>query len=337
MMKAFFHKMIIRVSFLLGSWFIRFFAWWIATGYLLFHPSSRRSSLQLYRVIFPNRRGWYYLYCAWRQFHSFAATYADRIEIDKKKGVTLSIQGKEGIVEAARRGSGGIILMSHLGNYEVAARAFQEVGLKHLMIMGEKEARQVARDQRETLKAQGIYILVATGQEDSTFGGLEAIKFIREGGFVSLSGDLIWTEQRSHLPVRLFDQEVAFTSGPHLLALISGVPLFTLFIFRVKRGVHKIIISPPREVKASSRSERSTALQTSAQVYANALEEKVRQHPFQWYIFEPFFGSASADMRKSNPSFSASNPGEDMGQQNFLLDGKSGKNGGNESQGEKQV
>ena len=302
-MKAFIHETLIRVSLLLGSWPIRFFAWWIATGYFLFRSSRRRSSIRLYQVIFPNRRLWYYLCCTWRQFHSFAATYADRIEIDRKKGVTISIQGKEGIVEAARRGSGGIILMSHLGNYEVAARAFQEVGLKHLMIMGEKEARQVARDQRETLRAQGIYILVATGQGDSIFGGLEAIEFIREGGFVSLSGDLVWTEQRSLLPVRLFDQEVGFTSGPHLLALISGAPLFTLFFFRIKRGMHKIIISPPREVKATSRSERSTALQASAQVFANALEEKVRQHPFQWYIFEPFFGSASADMRKSNPSF----------------------------------
>ena len=64
-------------------------------------------------------------------------------------------------------------------------------------------------------------------------------------------------------------------------------------------------MSPPREVKATSRSERSAALQASAQAYANALEEMVRQHPFQWYIFEPFFGSVSADMRKSNPSFSA--------------------------------
>ena len=208
--------------------------------------------------------------------------------------------------------------MSHLGNYEVAARAFQEVGLKHLIIMGEKEARQVAREQRETLKAQGIYILVATEQGDSIFGGLEALKFIREGGFVSLSGDLIWTDQRSLLPVRLFDQEVGFTSGPHLLALISGAPLFTLFIFRAKRGIHKIIISPPREVKASSRSERSTTLQASAQVFANALEENVRQYPFQWYIFEPFFGSASANMRKSNPSFSTSNPVEDIGQQNLF-------------------
>jgi predicted LPLAT superfamily acyltransferase len=301
MMKAFFHKLTIRVSFLLGSWFIRFFAWWIATGYLLFRPSRRRSSLQLYRVIFHDKNAWYHLYCAWNQFHSFAATYADRIEIDSKKGVTISTQGQEGIIEAARRGSGGVILMSHLGNYEVAARAFTEIGLKHLMIMGEKEARQVSRDQRETLSARGINILVATGQGDSIFGGLEAIRFISEGGFVSLSGDLIWTKQRSLLPVKLFDQEVTLTSAPHLLALISGAPLFNLFTFRVKRGMHQIIISPPRQVKAPSRSERNVTLQASAQVYADALEESVRQHPFQWYIFEPFFGSASADKKKSKP------------------------------------
>jgi len=288
-MKAFIHKALIRISLVLGSWPMRFFAWWIATGYFLFCSSRRRASIRLYQVIFPDRRRWYYPCCAWHQFHDFAATYADRIEIDRNKGVTLSIQGQEGILEAAKRGRGGIILMSHLGNYEVAARAFQEVGIKHLMIMGEREARQVAHDQRETLRARGIDILVATGQGDSVFGGFEAIEFIRKGGFVSLPGDMIWTEQRSLVPVRLFAREVGFTSGPHLLALISGAPLFTLFFFRMKRGLHKVIISPPREVKASSRSERRAALQASAQVFASALEEKVRQHPFQWYIFEPFF------------------------------------------------
>ncbi|MGA2464157.1 MAG: hypothetical protein ABSH06_07370 [Thermodesulfobacteriota bacterium] len=310
MMKVFLHKTVTRVSLLLGSWPIRFFAWWIATGYFLFCPSRRRSSIRLYQVIFPNRRPWYYLYCTWHQFHSFAATYADRIEIDGRKGVTTSTQGREGIVEAARRGSGGIILMSHLGSYEVAARAFQELGLRLLIIMGEKEAKQVARDQREALKARGIYIQVATAKEDFLFGGLEAIKFVREGGFVSLAGDLVWTDQRSLLSVRLFDHEVGFSAGPHLLALVSGAPLFTMFTFRVKRGRHQIIMSPPREVKAPSRSERSAALQASAQAYASALEEMVRRHPFQWYIFEPIFRSGPADRRESNPGLSASDHGE---------------------------
>jgi lauroyl/myristoyl acyltransferase len=287
-MIAFIHHAVIRVSILLGSWPIRFFAWWIATGYFLFRSSRRRSSIRLYQVIFPERSAWYHLYCTWRQFHSYAATFAERIEFDKK-GVTTSTQGRENLVEAARRGSGGIILMSHLGSFEIAAQAFRELKLRLLLLMGEKEAKQVARDQREAMKARGIHIQVATPGEDFLFGGVEAIKFVREGGFVSVAGDLVWTEQRSRLPVSLFGHEVGLSAGPHLLALVSNAPLFTMFTFRVEKGKHLIIMSPPREVKATSRSERNAALQASAQAYANALEEMVRQHPFQWYIFEPFF------------------------------------------------
>ena len=299
-MKAFIHKVLIRVSLLLGSWPIRFFAWWIATGYFLFRPSRRRLSIRLYQVIFPDRRLWYYLYCTWRQFHSYAATFAERIEFGRKKGVTTSVQGKEGFVEVAKRGSGGIILMSHLGSFEIATYAFQELGLRLLVIMGEKEAKQVARDQREAMKARGIHIQVATPQEDSLFGGVEALKFVREGGFVTVAGDVVWTEQRSRLPVTLFGHEVGLSPGPHLLALASRTPLFTMFTFRVEKGRHLIIMSPPREVKATSRSERNTAIQASAQAYANALEEMVRQHPFQWYIFEDFFRSGSCDKGESN-------------------------------------
>jgi hypothetical protein len=39
----------------------------------------------------------------------------------------------------------------------------------------------VARDQREAIKALGIHIQVATAREDFLFGGVEAIKFVREG------------------------------------------------------------------------------------------------------------------------------------------------------------
>jgi len=324
-MKTFIHDTLIRVSLLLGSWPIRFFAWWIATGYFFFLSSRRRSSIRLYQVIFPGKSRWHYLYCTWRQFHSYAATFAERIEFDRNKGLITSTQGREKLVEVARRGRGGVILMSHLGSFEIAADAFREVRLKLLLIMGEKEAKQVARDQREAMKARGIHIQVATAGEDFLFGGVEAVNFIKEGGFVSVAGDLVWTEQRSRLPVTLFGHEVGLTAGPHLLALVSNAPLFMMFTFRAEKGKYLIMMSSPREVKATSRSERSAALQASAQAYASALEEMVRQHPFQWYIFEPFFGSISADISKSNPSFSASNPEEDMQRQNFLLDGTSGR------------
>jgi len=288
-MKALLLKALSKTSLALGSWVMRFVAWWIATGYFLFQSSRRNSSAGLYEVIFPGRGPLYYLYCAWRQFHSFAGTYADRIDAYSNQRLVTSAEGREKLVEAGRRGNGGIILISHMGNYEVAVRAFQELGLRLLIIMGEKEAKQVAREQRETLMAQGVRIHVATAQDASPFGGLEALQFLREGGFVSIAGDLVWTDQRSLVPVRFFDRDVGLPAGPHLLAFVSGAPVFTLFTFRVRRGRHQIILSSPRQVKTTARSERNAAIQASAQEFASAMEGMVRRHPFQWYVFEPFF------------------------------------------------
>jgi predicted LPLAT superfamily acyltransferase len=308
-MKALLLKALSKTSLVLGSWVMRFVAWWIATGYFLFQPSRRNSSVGLYEVIFPGRGHLYYLYCAWRQFHSFAGTYADRIDVYSNKRMIPSAQGREKLVEAGRRGKGGIILMSHMGNYEVAVRAFQELGLRLLIIMGEREAKQVAREQRETLMAQGVRIHVATAQDASPFGGLEALQFMREGGFVSIAGDLVWTDQRSFVPVKFFNRDVGLPAGPHLLAFVSGAPLFALFTFRVKRRRHQIILSSPRHVKTTARSERNAAIQASAQDFASVLEGMVRQHPFQWYIFEPFFRSLPVEERTSFKDRPARRPG----------------------------
>jgi len=244
--------------------------------------------MDLYRAVFPGRNSWYHLYCAWRQFHSFAATYADRIEMERGRAM-ISAQGREGFLEVTRQGRGAVLIMSHLGSHEAAARAFEDLGLRLLLLMGEKEARHVARGQREALQARGIHIRVAAPEEDIPSCGLEALQFLRKGGVVSLPGDLAWTDPRSLMRVRLFDREVGLPAGPHLLALVSGAPLFTMFTFRVGKGRHRIVMSQPWEVKAPSRPERNAALQASAQTYAAALEEMVRRHPFQWYIFEPFF------------------------------------------------
>ncbi len=172
---------------------------------------------------------------------------------------------------------------------QVAATSFQNLGLRLLILMGEKEAKQVARNQRENMACKGIHIHVSSDRDGSPFGGLEALKFIREGGFVSLAGDLVWTDQRTQSPVRIFNQEVGFTSAPHLLAMVSGAPLLTMFTYRTGKGMHQVEISVPRQGKAPSRSERNGTIQASAQAYASALESMVRKHPFQWYVFERFF------------------------------------------------
>ncbi|MDO8720619.1 MAG: hypothetical protein Q7J31_00095 [Syntrophales bacterium] len=47
---------------------------------------------------------------------------------------------------------------------------------------------------------------------------------------------------------------------------------------------------PPEYVCAQGRKGRQEAIRRAAQAYAGRLEGTVRQHPFEWYHFEPFLG-----------------------------------------------
>ncbi|MCG6538039.1 MAG: hypothetical protein L7F78_25815, partial [Syntrophales bacterium LBB04] len=89
-MKAFLLNVTVTTAGILGSWLMRFIAWWIATGYFFLRPSRLIASLHLYEAIFPHRGRCYHLCCAWRQFHSLAASYTDRIGLDGKTGGGVS-------------------------------------------------------------------------------------------------------------------------------------------------------------------------------------------------------------------------------------------------------
>lgn len=288
-MKALLLKYMNQASIFFGDWVMRLIAWWIATGYFFLRPERVKSSLKLYQAVFPRKRQWQYYGDVWRQFHDFAACYSDRIRLGRGEGLSITSEGKENFLKAAKEGEGGIIITSHLGNYEISAVAFKQYRLKLMLMMGEKEAKQVARQQRESLQSKGITIHVPS-DDASPLGGIEALKFLREGGFVSIAGDIVWTDQRLQCQVSFFGHDVKIPSAPYLLALISGSPVFALFTFRVSRGKHKIRLSQLSRISASSRGDRNLAIQSGAQEYACALEEAVRTYPYQWYVFEPIFG-----------------------------------------------
>lgn len=291
-----------RASILFGDWLIRFVAWWIATGYFFLRHERLKSSLKLYQTIFPDKSRRHYFYYTWRQFHGFATCYSDRIKLAKGVGLSITSEGREHLLKAVEEGRGGIMITSHLGNYEIAASAFKEIGLKLMIMMGEKEAKQVARQQRESLESRKIIIQVSSAEQDSALVGLEALKFLRDGGFVSIAGDIVWTDPRSQVPVRFFGHEVKIPSAPYLLGMISGSPVFSLFTFRLGKGKHKIAMSPLPMISASSRADRKAVIQASAQEYANALEKAIRSYPYQWYIFEPIFGVDQNETRNQGSS-----------------------------------
>jgi len=289
-MKALFYRSLIALSRKVGIRIFNIFTWFVATGYFLLFPARTVISIHFYRALFPNRSWLSHLHCAWRQYHHFTSVYLDRFHLRSYDDTTLVSEGFDLLVDALERGKGAIVLMSHMGNWEAAAHWMKQRGMKVLLYVGRKYEEQIEGMQKESLKRAGIKLIAVDQDGGSPFDLLEGINFLRSGGVVSLTGDRIWSAEQRSIPVRFLGHEALLPESPHLFALLTGAPILIFFVFRLGSGKYQTIMLPPRYVTAPSRAGRQEAIRESAQWYADQLEGMVRQHPFEWYHFEPFLG-----------------------------------------------
>lgn len=288
-MKKISYKIALYLSHRLGVWFFRTFSWCIATGYFFLFPLRVADSLKFYRALFPGRNFFYHLYCVWKQFHNFTDVYVHRFIPWVADQAEFSREGWEYLHEGVAKKTGAIVVMSHIGNWELAAQRLNQKGLPIMLYLGAKHKEQVERIQKDNLAEKGIRIVATDEKEKSPFALLEGINFLREGGIVSMAGDRLWGEQ-SYVTVSFLGHEVRLPDTPHLFALMTGAPLMTFFVFQDAVGIYHIKVSEGRNVFAATRTDRKKAVLESAQAYADDLACFASEHPFEWHHFEPFLG-----------------------------------------------
>ena len=269
-MKKLSYRIAIYFSRRWGGWFFRTFSWFIATGYFFFFPARVAHSLKFYRALFPERNFSFHLYCVWKQYHNFTNVYTIRFVAKWKDEVEFTDEGWEYLDEAVEKKTGAIIVMSHIGNWELAAEMLNRKGLPIMLYLGAKHKEQVERIQKDKLAQSWIKIVATSEKESSPFALLECINFLREGGIVSMTGDRLWGDQRS-VKVNFLGHEVQLPDAPHLFALMSGAPLMTFFVNQKAPGKYHIAVSRGRQVLAASRQDRANAVLASVQAYAGEL------------------------------------------------------------------
>lgn len=297
-MKKYSYKLTIWLSHHLGVWFFRTFSWCIATGYFFLFPARVAHSLKFYHALFPGRGLRFHLYCVWKQYHNFTDVYIHRFIPQAAEKAEFKREGWEYLDEAVSGKTGAIVLMSHIGNWELAAQKLHSKGLPIMLYLGAKHKEQVEGVQKEKLARTGIKIVATGEKEKSPFALLPAINFLREGGIVSMTGDRLWGEQ-TYVTVDFLGYEARLPDTPHLFALMTGAPLMTFFVYQDSAGTYHIKVSRGRKVFAAARADRKKAVQESVQIYADDLTRFACEHPFEWHHFEPFLGKKIIKSKKN--------------------------------------
>jgi lauroyl/myristoyl acyltransferase len=274
----------------LGKWVFVFLARSLSTVFFVVRPGKTAMSVDFYKTLFPGKSRWFYLRCALKQYHNFTDVFLDRYLLTQKKNLSHTSRGWEHIERALDENTGGIILMSHMGSWEVAARIMKQLrpDLRLLLYMGTKDKEEIEGIQKETATQDGINIIANKREGEDPFDILPAIHFLKEGGFVSLTGDRVWSSRQQTVRVDFLGNRIDLPKIPYILALLTKAPLFIFFSFRKGPEAWHFSISEPVYLTVSGRKEREETIRQAAQTYADILEEKVRQHPFEWYHFEPF-------------------------------------------------
>jgi predicted LPLAT superfamily acyltransferase len=291
-MRHHFYKILTILSKRFGPWLFALVSRGIAAGYFIFFPKRSAASARFYRVLFPQRTRAYAWWCAWRQFQNFTTVFLDRYLLPDPGAIQFTFEGREHLLAAVAEGRGGILLMSHMGNWEAGARLLRRSipDLRLMLYMGRRAQEQIERLQKEDLAASGIRILAADEAGGSAFDLVEGAAFLKSGGFVSMAGDIVWRPDRQGLSVRFLDHAARLPEAPFMLALVSRAPLYIFFATRRGPRQYHFSVTGPVAVTAASRDLRRVAVQQAAQTYAAHLEAQVRRNPLEWYHFEPFLG-----------------------------------------------
>lgn len=288
-MKGLFYRFISLLSRITGVWIVSLVAWFITTAYFILLPKRTGDSVRFYRAVYPEKSALFHVRCAWRQYHHFSTVFVDRLRFEKKDGLKWVGQGLEYLSAAAQRGEYGILLTSHFGNWEAAARGLQTLGLKILLYMGTRQYEQIEAQIKRDLADHGITIIALSKEQSAPFEGIEGLQFLKNKGFVAMAGDLLWNKEQKFIKVKFFGHDVSLPQAPYVFALVLGVPIFVFFVVRTDKANYRIVAHPPIYVRAGSRDRREAAMEHAAQQYTTLLEEMIRLHPEHWYHFTPLW------------------------------------------------
>ena len=288
-MNGIWYTLLVRIASLCGSWFFTAIARSIATGYFLFSWKKVAESCHFYAALYPTHSRLYHLSCTFKQYQSFTTIHFDRFLQGLMGETAFTTEGWEKL-EAVIDRQGGILLMSHLGNWEMAAALLKKkrANLRLLLYMGVKEKEGVERLQKEDLRRAGVTIIGVDQEDNSPFSAVEGIHFLRSGGLVSMTGDIVWRADQRKVRVDFLGRNAYLPEAPFIFSLVSGAPLFVFFAFRTGQNTYHVTLSNPIPIPPHSRKDRAKAIGRAAQQYANLLEQSLRQHPFEWYPFDRF-------------------------------------------------
>ena len=220
-----------------------------------------------------------------RVFQSYGRYWAETLWVCPRRipevDAHLEVVGLEHLQTAARTGTGVIIAVPHLGNWEPAALSGRRAGIE-IVAVAEKLRNPRLTKWFTSLRGQFGITVVLSGR-----GSMRRIEEgIARGAAVALLCDRDLSGRG--LKIEFFGEETTLPAGPAALALRTRAPILLGAGFFTPEG-HRLVLEP-LEIPAEAKQPIQVM-----KLIAAGFEELIRRAPDQWHLLQPNWPSDRAE------------------------------------------
>ncbi len=264
------------------------FLYFVGLYYLVVDRDLVRETLAYARRRFPEHGRIRRLFDVYLLFVNQGKSLIDRFALSAGySDIALEIKGFDEIGKLySEDGRGFILLTAHVGNWQVAMTALSGIGRTVHLMMRPEDNLAVKRALNIDNESEKIRIIAT----DGALGGvIEAVNAINRGDLVSIMGDR--TYGFSSAEAHFLGDRVRFPHGAFTLAAATRRPVVVLLSAKVATKKYIVDVShiiPPPE---GARGKKDAAIVAALQKFADALEEYVTEHPYQWFVFRDIWKS----------------------------------------------
>ena len=124
---------------------------------------------------------------------------------------------------------------------------------------------------------------------------------VARGEFIAIAGDRVPVSGARSATARFLGAPAPFPIGPYVLASAIGCPLFAMACTHEGDG-YRVRFERFSERVLLPRGRRDEALAEQSQHFAQWLERQVRDAPYDWFNFFPFWDQPGLDAAANSPS-----------------------------------
>ena len=260
----------------------------VAAWYALLHPRVRRVSRDyLRRLGGPPRLG-----DVLHHVSTFAQVTTDRLFLVRGDvgRFRFSREGEEILVGLRDRRQGALLLLAHLGSFEVLRALSVDRSLPVSVLGYFENARRLNGVLRRV--APGVDARLIPIRPDDPSFVFEVEDRIRAGEMVGTMGDRVGFDGKS-TAAPFLGAWARFPTGPYLLAAALRCPVYLAFgLFRAPDRYHLVCEPFAESVVLPRGPGREAALGDLAARYARRLEHHCRSYPDNWFNFYDFWSAA---------------------------------------------